>query len=336
MAKANGFVRSFFAAVLVVILAACGGGGSAAPPATPSSKLFVFDSGAGAIGSLANSNPATGTFVVDRIIYGVNTGLNASTRSIALDAVGDRLYVGSDSNEVVFNQVGTATGNVTPARTFQATGSRNGGFFTIAFFRQFLDVSNNRLYVADGAARIFVLNGASTLSGSNTPSRSIFPDYGNTGGFAFDLAVDTSRNMIYVGYSPDIFVFNNADTVNTIDPASTVPDRKLSFSSQPKSFYLDSIHDRLYVSLINGSIQVFDNASLLPTGTPTPSRTIPLDTALGPYFIFVETTNDRLYAVSGNRGFIINGASTATNAGNATWITVSTAYSQFQAVAVKP
>jgi hypothetical protein len=344
MAKANGFVRSLFAAVLLVSLAACGGGdgdGGAAPAATPPSKLFVFDS-PGKIGSLGISIPATGTFtfVFDRIIYGPKSGLDASTRSIALDAVGDRLYVGSQSNEVVFNQVGTASGNNAPARTFQATGSRNASLFTIDFTRQFLDVSNNRLYVADGAGSIFVLNGASTLSGGNTPSRSIFPDYGNASGFGFDLAVDTSKNMIYVGYSPDIFVFNNADTVNTIDPLFTVPDRKLSFSSRPISFYLDSIHDRLYVSLINGSIQVFDNASFLPTGTPTPNRTLSMDAALGPYFIFVETTNDRLYAVAGGHCFIINGASTATVAGpgNGAWLIVSNNYdyAQFKAVAVKP
>ncbi len=334
MAKANGFVRSLFAAVLFVGLTACGSGDGGGGSPTPSSKLFVFDSGNYAIGSLANSNPSTGTFVVDRIIYGTDTRLDSSTRSIALDAAGDRLYVGREDSVSVFDQVGMATGNVRPARTIYTLINQNGGAFAVSATRQFLDVSNNRLYFADYTARIFVLNDVSTLHGATSPSRSIFPDYGNSLGFVFGLAVDTSKNMIYAGYSPDIYVFNNADTLNTVNSGSPVPDRKLSFSSRPVSFYLDSAHDRLYVSLSNGSIQVFDNASLLATGIPTPNRTIFLDTALGPYDIFVETTNDRLYAVHDRTAFIVQGASTATVA-NASWITVSTA-SRLQAVAVKP
>jgi len=85
---------------------------------------------------------------------------------------------------------------------------------------------------------------------------------------------------------------------------------------------------------VAGEIRVFDNASMLTTSTPPVSRTI---TPGGSnWFLFVEPTKDRLYAVSGNQVLIIPNASATTSIVGATLITVPGTGSEFGAVAVKP
>jgi len=56
------------------------------------------------------------------------------------------------------------------------------------------------------------------------------------------------------------------------------------------------VHDRLYAAQFDGKVLVFDNASTLITGTPTPNRTIDLLDGVD-NFIFVDTSRDKLYAV---------------------------------------
>jgi hypothetical protein len=150
--------------------------------------------------------------------------------------------------------------------------------------------------------------------------------------------VDRTRNQLYVGVAPSesrIIVFNNANTVDTTGGPPLAPNRTLTFTSGLGSFFLDDVNDRLYVAQFNGTILVFDNASMLTTGTPSFSRTFTLGNTQK--YIFVDTTNDRLYGVSENVVFIIPNASTANGLGvTGTVLQVQTTGSLFSAVAAKP
>ena len=158
--------------------------------------------------------------------------------------------------------------------------------------------------------------------------------------------------MLYVGAvfsgtgSSDITVFNDASTAGTAPTTTTplAPNRTLTFTQAIGSFFLDTLHDRLYAAQFDGQILVFDNASLLASGPITPNRTFNLGDAVQ-NFIFVDTSRDKLYAVAnaplGGRGalIIIDNASTANDAappvtGNAFIFTVSNI--ALSAVAVKP
>ena len=349
--------RAFAALAFVFVLTACGGGGGgdggggggAATPTpasgggatpTPGSKLFVSDGGNHVIASLSNSNPAPGTtFAIDRIIGGPATGFGSggtpspsAIPSMALDVAADQLYVSTQTTVGVFNQASFAAGNVAPARTFTSAG--------VNFFGLSLDTANNRLYVADINGSVQVFDNPSGLSGPVTPSRTIQINLGATISGSFGIAVDTTTDKLFVGVLGSgfthILVFNSQSTLT----GSRAPDQTLSFSTAPTSFYLDSVHNRLYVAVFGGDIQVFDNANSLTTGTGplTPARTIPLSTAsTNDKFIFVDTVNDRLYAVGTNLFFIVPNASLVNGAGiPVTQGTLQDPNARFSAVVAKP
>jgi hypothetical protein len=116
------------------------------------------------------------------------------------------------------------------------------------------------------------------------------------------------------------------------------------------AFHLDQAGDRLYVSLFNGVIWVFNNASTL-SGAPTPDRTIDLGAgapvAQIQYFIFVDTSSrNKLYAVGNEASgtasivWIIDNASTANDNGgpasDGVGVELPVANIRLSAVAVKP
>ena len=63
------------------------------PTNAAASKLFAADAGYPGIGSLVNPDPAPGLLAVDRFFYG--GGITTSVKSLALDTISDRLYVGT-------------------------------------------------------------------------------------------------------------------------------------------------------------------------------------------------------------------------------------------------
>jgi hypothetical protein len=331
----------------VLAVAGCGGGGGSSEPATPPGKLFVVDAFNRAIASMSNSNPGPGYFAIERIISGSNTGLGtpggtpspSTIPSIALDAAADRLYVATQLNTRVFDQISTAKGNVS---------SRSISAPSVNFLNLSIDPATNTLYTVGPSGVVNIFSSAHTLNGSTTPSRTITPDFGMSSVVStFGIAIDaTSRNMLYVGVNfngaTSIVVFNNAAAADTTGGAALAPDRTLNFATAPGAFYLDTMHDRLYTAQFNGPILVFDNASGLMTGPVAPSRTISLQItqtsfASSQLYIFVDTINDRLYAVNGTTGFILSNASTATDPITTyTTFTITSPTTVFSAVAAKP
>jgi len=344
--------RGIGLAFALFALASCGGGGGggSSAPATPPGKVFIVDAFNRAIGSMSNPNPGAGTFAVERIVSGSSTGLGtlcsvctpspSTLPSIALDAAADRLYVATQLNTRVFDQISTANGNVS-SRSISAT--------SVNFLNVSIDPASNTLYTVGPDAVVHVFNSAHTINSSTTPSRTITPDFGAGPAVVstFGIAIDaTSRNLLYVGVdfngATSIVVFTNASTADTTGGAALAPSQTLSFGTAPGAFYLDTVNDRLYTAQFNGPIFVFDHASTLTTGTKTPDRTISLPVTQTSFssnqlYIFVDTTNNRLYAVNGTTGFILNGAGTATDPITTfTQFTITSPTTVFSAVAVKP
>ena len=326
--------------VLLALLAlgACGGGGGSDEDG---SKLFVADGGNWAIGSMINSNPTAGTFAIDRILMGPNTGLGTcctpsvtNLPSIALDAAGDRLYVSTQTFVRVWERAGQAEGDQPPSRSFIANDNAN-------FLAMALDTANNRLYSADGNGTVRVYNNAMALSGNVNPTRMITPDLGTpASSFAFSIAVDLSRNLLYVGVrQPDgrIIVFNNQSTLDTTGGPAVAPSKTLTFTGGAGSFYLDTMNNRLYVAQPSGMVLVFDSASTLVSGAQTANRSFQLGALASQKYIFVDVANNRLYGVGENTVFIIPNASTADGPGvTGTVLAVQVPNAQFSAVATKP
>ena len=337
-------------------LASCGGGGGggggSSGPVTPPGKVFAVDSMNHAIGSMSNPNPGAGAFAVERIVSGSSTGLGtpcaictptpSNLPSIALDAAADRLYVATQLNTRVFDSISTANGNVS-SRSISASGVQ---FLNIAID----PANNNTLYTVGSSGVVNIFSSAHTINGFVTPSRTITPDFGaSTVISTFGIAIDaTSRDLLYVGENfngaTNISVFSNASTADTTGGAALAPSRTFSFAIAPGAFYLDTVHDRLYTARFDGPILVYDIASGLSGAVGAASRTItlpvtPTSFSSSQLYIFVDTTNDRLYAVNGSTGFILNGASTA-NDPITTYtqfsVTASSPTTVFSAVAVKP
>ena len=352
-------LRRIGLALALLALASCGGGGGGSSgPA--GSKLFITDGGNHAIVSIINAAPTVGsTFTIDRVVNGPATGLGSgvgdifSIPSVALESAADRLYVATQGNTFIFDGISQASGNAAPTRTMAATINTGSGNRGVNFFRISLDAVNSRLYTVDFSGEVHVFNNPTTPTGATTVVRIINPDLGPTTILStFGLAIDAGKNMLYLGAvfsgsgSSNIIVFNNADTAGTPPTMITplAPNRTLSFAQGVGSFFLDTVNDRLYVSQSNGVVLVFDGASLLASGTPTPSRTIDMLNGIQNY-IFVDRSRNKLYAVandpvvSNNRAVlnIIDNASTA-NEPNVTGISVFVTANniEFSAVAVAP
>jgi hypothetical protein len=331
--------RAFGLAFAFLALSSCGGsggGGSSSPPPTPPSKVFFTDAGNGAIVSFTNATP-TASFPIERVVAGPHTllppgGGVLSIPSITLDAANNRLYVATQGNTFIYNNISTATGDVAPNVIMSALINTGGPALQgVNFWYNALDQTRSgMLYSVDFNGEVHVFN--NPLTAPSTVNRVIKPDLGAaTASSPFGLAIDAARDMLYVGvfFGPsgsNIIVFNTASTIGTTLPTTfppppttitpVAPDRTLTFTPAVVSFHLDTTHDRLYTSHTDGIVRVFDNAHALLTGTPTPDRTIDLGGGVPiNSYIFVDTGRDKLYAVAsaGTTGAlgIIDNASTA-------------------------
>lgn len=308
--------RSIGLALALLALASCGGGGGSNTPPTPPSKMFFTDGGNGAIVSASNAAP-TADFPIDRVIQGPHTGLPPSGSvlsipSITLDAANNRLYVATQGNTFIYNNISTANGDVAPSVTMSATINTGGpGTRGVSFFYNALDSTRGgMMYSVDFNGEVHVFN--SPIAQPSTVNRIIQPDLGGAAvSSSFGLAIDAARDMLYVGVfsgGGKILVFNNASTKGTAPapgfppPPTTVtpvaPDQILSFAQAVVSLHLDAAGDHLYTSHSDGFVRVFDGASTLLTSTPNANRTINVGGGPINSYIFVDTSRNKLYAVA--------------------------------------
>lgn len=328
-------MRAIFVAVSMASITACGGGGNgsaATTPPAPLSNLFVADGFNFAIASVVNANPSPGLVTLDRVIAGPNTGVFNNVRDFAIDAGADRLYVANGTFILVFNNAGTANGDVAPARTITSSFINDADSL-------FLDTASNTLYVGDSLNNIWAIHNASTANGSIVPNRAIHEaSVGTT--ITRDIFVDTTRDLLYVSrvtFTPSanhILVFNNASTA---DGTNLTPNRTITFgppSMNSGSIFVDVTNDRLYAAnTSNNTVRVLDNVSTA-NGSVTENRTINL--SISPTELTLDTRNNRLYVLGSDTLQIINGADTANGPVLATEVRASSGNSSLSAVAVRP
>jgi hypothetical protein len=334
------WTRRFAILFPLVLGAACGGGGdgASAPVFSGPSKVFAADEVNGAIGSTENANPAPGTtLAISKIISGPNTQLPTTggcfgcLPSLALDAGRDQLYVSTNSNILVFNNAGTIAGNVAPSRTLSTLGTGTGRHLQ-------LNTASDILYVSNPIGSILRIDNASAATLSTPASRSFTLTPFTVGtDLITDIALDATNDVLYVGLSRN--TVGKVGIILGISGRVTGPvalDAEIfgGGSTLTQSITVDGPRNRLYVADFMGHVFVFDNASTL-TALSTPNRTItlPFNTQ---HRLFLETTNDRLYASGQNRVVILNNASTATGAVTAAVVQLSTMNSDLTAVVARP
>lgn len=231
------------------------------------------------LGSLAVDAPrdvlyvGAGTSI--RIFYGASqangdifasasVGPIGNTGSMFVDATHDVLYVGDDVAGVkVFSTASMATGTPTPR-------SITGDFgATFQIHGVAVDTTaNDILYVSNtnhttSSDQISVFDGASTVSGSNPPNRTITPTISGTPQTVGGVSLDTGHNVLYVAggsASAQVMVFTGASTANDVSGATT-PARVMTFPSGILKVAVDAVNDRLYAVGANGHVYLVESAS---------------------------------------------------------------------------
>lgn len=319
-----------FSATLILSLSACGGGGSdtgntvTPPNQTPAaaSNFFVVDTQNSEIGSVVDPNLPAGTLKFDRNISGSNTNLSGTNiRQLFYDKGHDDLYVANGSSVLVFSNASLATGNISPTRTISSSATT---FIT----DMYLDITHDVLYIAMSSPdQVLAFNMASTANGDTTPDRTISISY-NSGAFTITgLAVDASRDVLYVvgssqtpTYSPAVLIYDGA---SKLSGTQIIYDRSISLPATAKTakMFLDETNDRIYVSdFADFKIFVFDSVSMA-NGAITPTRSIKY--TFGTPDIAYDIKNDSIITALSYGGGLwkIDSASTAN--GDVTPVTIA-------------
>src|SRR6266853_2497184 len=309
--KRNGLLRAAPLALIAALgLAACGNSYNSGMTYNMTtggapSKLFAADSPHMAIGSLADPNPSAGMIAVDRTIMGpLYTGLSNHIGSLALDPALDYLYVGNGTSIHVFYMASMANGNATPLRVISGIGNTGS---------LFLDTTpNNRLYVGDDAFGVRVFDNASMISDPASSARVI------TGlGTVHGVAVDTGNDILYVSNttsaaSNQINLFTASTANGAATPLKTITPTDNGVNLPVGGISLDMAHDRLYVAgFTDSKVRVFDAVHNTLGGAIQPTKTLTFPGTISS--VTIDSTNNRLYAVSPGAIYILNGAIAATD-----------------------
>jgi len=202
----------------------------------------------------------------------------------------------STGNEAVaiFEMASARDGDTAPDRYIEGALTGLQGLLTCANHAVGED---DDLYLGDLPTRgVLIFSPATSVDGNTAPSRQLTPTtvpalYGANG-----IAVDTSRDILYVAdnFNQVIFVWDNAATVD----GDVAPNRIITGVTSPGDIAVDQTNDRLYVCAASGDeIWVLNNVST-QDGATVVNRTITatqLDGALG---IELDLSRDRLYAAS--------------------------------------
>jgi hypothetical protein len=274
------FPFQLFAAIFVLFLmVGCvisprrtlgGGGGTptptpsptATPTPNPTGKLYVSNSGAGAILRFDNAFTANADASPAATITGAATTLH-SPSFMTLDAAADRLYVANtgDLSVVIFDGVSTKTGTVNLAPTRFIAGPKSG---LLQPTDVALDKGRDMLYVADDID-IFVFNSASsaTTTGDVAFSRDISP------GFAVSaIFIDAANNRLFVAdqAADAVAIFDNASTLNGTVTPTRVLQGAATHLAVPSGVTVDGAGRLIVTNVGNGTtipptITIYANAA---------------------------------------------------------------------------
>ena len=155
----------------------------------------------------------------------------------------------------------------------------------------------SKAFVADsGQAAIGSSSNSNPSPGPVTVDRIIQGPNTMLTGSLFDLGLDTANDRLYVSDSFSILVFNSASTATgNIAPSRIVSMRSSGGpAAQYQGLYLDTVHDRLYVTVVPYYVYVFDNVSSLTNAAPARIITTSND-ATYLFDVAIDTTKDVLY-----------------------------------------
>src|SRR5262249_32141176 len=151
-----------------------------------------------------------------------------------------KLYVTTPTSVLRFGGALTATGNVTPEATIAGASTQLS-----SPRRVLVDSTGNRLIVANlcGKASLIFSN-ASTATGNATPA-AVLTSSGNLVA-PFDVAIDSTKNLLYVADGQNILVFSGESTLTgTVD---TPPVRTVTFTFTIGAIFLDPSNDRMFIA----------------------------------------------------------------------------------------
>ena len=197
--------------------------------------------------------------------------------SLWYDDVSNELYVIKDNHILVFNNISTANGHISPARIISPpviyTQMVYGGLSNM-----WLDRSANQLFVTSAYTNsILVFTDTSIMNGNVAPARVISGTTTELVTPPTGLWLDSISDQLYVECGQDgILVFTDATTANgNVAPARSIIPTTNGF--YPIPFWLDSASDQLYLTSVDLkgriSILAFTDASTI-NGDVAPSRVI--------------------------------------------------------------
>lgn len=184
----------------------------------------------------------------------------------APSGVGSLYISNSSANSILhFGNASGVTGNATPNDTISGSATQLASPQYL-----FVDAANNRLFVANqGASSILVFENASSKTGNVAPDRTISGPTTTLVG-PVDLALDSTRDLLYVADGPNVLVFASASTV----AGDTAPVRTIAVGFSVDAILVDSAGDRMFLADGTGNaINVYDSASTL-SHVVSPNRAI--------------------------------------------------------------
>jgi hypothetical protein len=124
-------------------------------------------------------------------------------------ATGGKLYVTSGNSILRFDNALNATGNIAPGSAINGTSTTLSSPHALQ-----IDTGTDRLYVANqGAGSVLVFSAASTVTGNIAPTATLVG--ANTGlSSPIGVALDTTRNILYVADGTTVFVFANVSSLS--------------------------------------------------------------------------------------------------------------------------
>ena len=163
--------------------------------------------------------------------------------------------------------------------------------------------AGSKLFAADSTDRVVgSLANPDPPTGSLTVDRIIGPQPGaypyNYAGFTTNigsLALDATRDYLYVGNGTSILVFHGASMAN----GDLFTNATIGPIGNTGSMFLDAAHDRLYVGDDNVDVKVFSGVST-STGATTPTPRHITGMTLPIHGVAVDTTNNILYVSNEN------------------------------------
>jgi hypothetical protein len=184
-------------------------------------------------------------------------------------------------------------------------------------------VGPSKLFAADSADRVIgSLANPDPAAGSLTVDRLIGPQPGaipyNYAGFSTNigsLALDTTRDTLYVGNGTSVLVFHGASTAN----GDIFMSASFGTIGNTGSMFLDPVNDRLYVGDDVNNVKVYSGASTasgspaprLITGMTTPIHGVAVDTSKNILYV----SNDTVGASTTHQIMVFDNADTVTTVG---------------------